>query len=47
MKYAAEVGCLVFTFYCMFTGRPGLAIMVCLMGSALCVVNIGKRDGWL
>ena len=42
-----EWACCVFAFGCVMTNRPLLALAVCAMGSALCVVGIGRRDGWL
>jgi hypothetical protein len=44
---ALEFKCVIFAIGCVFSGRPLLALATCAIGAALCIVEIGKRDGWL
>lgn len=42
-----EAKCVVFAISCLLAGRPGTALTTCVLGAALCIAEIGKRDGWL
>jgi len=39
--------CLTYAWICALTGHYWLAFGACMIGIPLCVVDIGKRDGWL